>query len=127
MTARVRHGRSLRLALKGVGAAVLVALLVSVTGRSARAGGESCANLCSLENACPGAQQQNCVTSCASTAALDTASGCDALYADYLACKGLHQDEVCNLHGASCVDAKAAYFACVGAFCDLSPVPSACR
>jgi hypothetical protein len=94
-------------------------------GSSKEASGP-CEDVCAWSNACPGAQQTNCSRYCATTSSINTASGCEDTYAEYLSCKAQHKSDLCLPADESCVPSLAVYFQCVQSYCNMSPTPSGC-
>lgn len=108
---------------------VLRGLLLAIAAASCLACGSpggACEAVCASGNACPGAQQVKCASYCATTVSINAATGCDASYADYLACKTEHERDACFAADESCVPSLAAWFECVERACQASPPPDGC-
>ena len=89
-------------------------------------GGPSCKDLCEKGNACAGATQTDCTTSCDKADTLNSASSCTSKYDDLLSCMDDNSSKICDENNTSCTAEALAYVSCVIDLCTNNPTNSAC-
>jgi hypothetical protein len=81
---------------------------------------EDCLDACEAENACPGSDDTNCDGLCGAVP-----DDCRAEISGYWDCAATHLDEACSSY-SSCASEFSELTVCVGVYCLLHPLDTAC-